>query len=446
MKAENKKSENIRREVRERYGKIAENQGSCGGPVSNVSCCEPQGGILENLSRAVGYSKAEIDRVPTGADMGLGCGNPQAIAALKPGETVLDLGSGGGFDCFLAARAVGPAGWVIGVDMTGEMLTKARDNAKKSGFENVEFRKGEIENLPVENDEVDVVISNCVINLSPDKADVFKETFRVLKPGGRLAISDVVALKPLPENLTTDPELRCACIGGAALVADLESMLREVGFSDIRIEPVGQSREFIKTWVPGSDAEQFVTSATIEAVKPHTLPAKKNTERSAIPSGARWPGEMRERTISYIKKYDSCTQSILWAFMEDLGIEDPMVLRASGAMQGGMMSSLTCGVHTAGLMILGLLVGREDITTGLDGMMPIVVPAQDLIRRLNKRLGGHSCLEMTGVDFTDLEAALNYKLSADHDKCVGKVGDGAEEIAMFLQELDRKGELFRANP
>jgi arsenite methyltransferase len=265
---ENKTSDNIRRAVRERYGKIADSRGSCCGPSSQPSCCGSRGGILQNLSKMVGYSEKEMGSVPAGADMGLGCGNPQAIAALKPGETVLDLGSGGGFDCFLAARAVGATGRVIGVDMTEEMLAKARDNAQKAGFLNVEFRRGEIENLPLENDDVDVVISNCVINLSPDKADVFKEIFRVLKPGGRLAISDVVALKPLPESLTTDPELRCACIGGAALVADLESMLRAAGFSDIRIEPVGQSREFIQAWAPGSGAERFVSSAMIEANKP----------------------------------------------------------------------------------------------------------------------------------------------------------------------------------
>ena len=164
-----------------------------------------------------------------------------------------------------------------------------------------------------------------------------------------------------------------------------------------------------------------------------------------IPSDPQWPDRMKQTAIGYLKRYDSCTQAILWAFMEALEMEDRMVLRAGGAMQGGMMCSLTCGVHTAGLMILGMLIGREDIETGLDGLMPIIAPSQDLVRRLNQRLGGHSCLEMTGVDFTDLEAALAYKLSDDHEKCINLVGVGAETIAQFLQERNDRGELFRSD-
>lgn len=171
--------------------------------------------------------------------------------------------------------------------------------------------------------------------------------------------------------------------------------------------------------------------------------SKERQRMPRIPLDAGWPEAMKVTAIQYVKRYDSCTQSILWAFMEALGIGNKLVLRAGGALQGGMMSSLTCGVHTGGLMILGLLMGREDLAKGLDGLMPIVVPSQDLVRRLSKRLGGHSCLAMTGVDFTDLAAALNYKLSADHEKCVQRVGEGAEVIAQFLQELDRKGDLFR---
>jgi ubiquinone/menaquinone biosynthesis C-methylase UbiE len=200
--------------------------------------------------------------------MGLGCGNPQAIAALKPGETVLDLGSGGGFDCFLAARQVGETGWVIGVDMTPEMIRKARDNAKKGGFTNVEFRLGEIERLPVADRSVDAIISNCVINLSPDKSAVFQEAFRVLKPGGRLAIADIVATASLPDDIRNDLALRAGCVGGAVAMDEIETFLREAGFREIHIQPKDQSRDLIREWAPGRSVEDYVISATIEAVKP----------------------------------------------------------------------------------------------------------------------------------------------------------------------------------
>jgi hypothetical protein len=172
-------------------------------------------------------------------------------------------------------------------------------------------------------------------------------------------------------------------------------------------------------------------------------PCKEENWAPIIPDDPQWPEQMKITAMDYIKRYDSCSQAMLWAFMEALGMKDKMVLRAGGAMQGGMMSSLTCGVHTAGLMILGMLMGREDLETGLDGLMPIVVPSQDLVRILSRRLGGHSCLEMTGVDFTDMEAALVYKLSEDHEKCVNRVADGAESIAQFLQLRASQGELFR---
>jgi SAM-dependent methyltransferase len=200
--------------------------------------------------------------------MGLGCGNPQTIASLKPGETVLDLGSGGGFDSFLAARQVGETGSVIGVDMTPRMVTKARDNARKLGAKNVEFRLGEIERLPVRDASVDVILSNCVINLSPSKPDVFREAFRALRARGRLAISDVVALAPIPEQLRTAEATLSGCIGGAATAQELQAMLTEAGFGDIRIQPRNESRAFIKDWMPGSRAEDYIVSATIEAVKP----------------------------------------------------------------------------------------------------------------------------------------------------------------------------------
>jgi ubiquinone/menaquinone biosynthesis C-methylase UbiE len=200
--------------------------------------------------------------------MGLGCGNPQAIASLKPGEIVLDLGSGSGFDCFLAAKAVGETGKVIGVDMTPEMVSKARENAAKAGFKNIEFRLGEIEHLPVADNSVDVIISNCVINLSPEKHKVFDDAFRVLKAGGRLAVSDIVATAELPEEVKDDLALHAGCMAGASLISDVEAMLRKSGFLDIRIQPKDESREFIRTWAPGRHIEDYVVSATIEAMKP----------------------------------------------------------------------------------------------------------------------------------------------------------------------------------
>lgn len=200
--------------------------------------------------------------------MGLGCGNPQAIAGLRPGETVLDLGSGGGIDCFLAAKQVGPTGLVIGTDMTPEMISKARANAETLDSNNVEFRLGEIENLPVADGSVDVIISNCVVNLSPDKPRVFREAFRVLKPGGRVAIADVVATAELPEELRDDPALYCGCISGAAAIGDLERALSDAGFQEIRIEIDEGSRDLIRGWAPERDIASCVASASIEAVKP----------------------------------------------------------------------------------------------------------------------------------------------------------------------------------
>jgi arsenite methyltransferase len=216
----------------------------------------------------MGYSEAELAAVPESANLGLGCGNPQAIAAMKPGETVVDLGSGAGFDCFLAARQVGGRGRVIGVDMTHEMLKKARDNAARLGAGNVEFRLGELEHLPVADNVADVVISNCVINLVPDKAQVFREAFRVLKRGGRLAVSDIVNTAPLPAELQSDPELLCGCVAGAASAERIESWLAAAGFVDVRVTPKPESRELIATWAPGRNLENHIVSALVEARKP----------------------------------------------------------------------------------------------------------------------------------------------------------------------------------
>ena len=273
--------DDIRAAVRARYGTIAETRGAsapptdtacCGSPspdAERTSCC---GGTatttLDLKAHAYGYSAADTSTVPEGANLGLGCGNPIVLASLRPGETVLDLGSGAGFDCFLAARAVGETGRVIGVDMTHEMLRKARANAAQGGYTQVEFRLGEIEHLPVADASVDVIISNCVINLSPEKTQVFRDAFRVLRPGGRLAVSDVVTTAPLPDEVQHDLALRAGCVAGASLLDDLEGILRNAGVVDIRIQPKDESKTFIRDWVPGTNIADYLISATIEAVKP----------------------------------------------------------------------------------------------------------------------------------------------------------------------------------
>ena len=253
-------NDEIRQAVRARYGQAATHGTGCG-------CGMPAAG-LEALSQRLGYSADDLTVAPSDSNLGLGCGNPGAIARLKAGEVVLDLGSGGGFDCFLAAGQVGDQGRVIGVDMTPEMISKARANAEKAAYRNVEFRLGEIENLPVADSTVDAIISNCVINLSPDKPRVFAEAYRVLKPGGRLAISDVVAFADLPAEIRQDLALYTGCMAGASTVSDVESMLRESGFEAIRVVSKDESRTFIRDWTPGTDISDHVVSASIEAVKP----------------------------------------------------------------------------------------------------------------------------------------------------------------------------------
>jgi SAM-dependent methyltransferase len=256
----------VKEMVRARYGSIADGTASdCCGP----SCCDGSAvSIADSKSAEMGYSAEELAAVPEGANLGLGCGNPQAIAAIQPGETVVDLGSGAGFDCFLAARQVGPAGHVIGVDMTHEMLKKARENAAKAGASNVEFRLGDIEHLPIADHTADVIVSNCTINLVPDKAQVFREAFRVLKPGGRLAISDVVNIAPLSPELATDRALICRCIVGAAPALQIETWLREAGYTGIRVTIRPESRAMMAAWAPGRGVENHAASAIIEGWKP----------------------------------------------------------------------------------------------------------------------------------------------------------------------------------
>jgi len=242
MKSPNK----VKNIVKKSYANIAKSSG--GGCCSNKKA--------QRQSGEMGYSEDEMNKVPAGSNLGLGCGNPVAIASLNPGEIVLDLGSGAGFDAFLAVRRVGKQGKVIGVDMTDEMLEKARENAKKGGFDNVEFRKGDIEDLPVEDEEVDVVISNCVINLAPDKEKVFKETYRVLKQGGRLMVSDVVLTKLLPKKIKNDDESLSGCVAGAILKKDYLDLLEKVGFTNIEIHK--KTAGFLK---------DYTESITFSAVK-----------------------------------------------------------------------------------------------------------------------------------------------------------------------------------
>ncbi|MBP7831326.1 MAG: arsenite methyltransferase [Kiritimatiellae bacterium] len=272
-------TKDIRETVRQGYGAIATGGGSCCGPAK--SCCGGDGAA--GVARAVGYSDAELATLPEGANMGLSCGNPAALAGLKPGETVLDLGAGGGFDVFLVAQKVGPAGRAIGVDMTPEMVAKARRNAEafraKTGLDNVEFRLGEIEHLPVADTSVDVVISNCVINLSPDKPRVWREAFRVLKPGGRVAVSDLALLRPLPDAVRRSVEALVGCIAGAVLVRDTEAMLKQAGFIDISLESKQEYIESMSQWsdplyraiigqLPqGSCLAEYVTSLALSARK-----------------------------------------------------------------------------------------------------------------------------------------------------------------------------------
>lgn len=228
----NKKTQKI---VREAYGKIAQGQEGCG---CNSSTC---GADTKQFAKSIGYSEEELKAIPEEANLALSCGNPTALASLKEGEVVLDLGSGAGFDCFLAASKVGQNGKVIGVDMTPEMIEKARENAKKNSIENVEFRLGEIENLPVADNSIDVVISNCVINLSADKPKVFKEVYRVLKPGGRIAISDISLLKQLPKKIQQSIEAYVGCVGGAILIDEYKKIVEASGLKDVRVTVKGSS-------------------------------------------------------------------------------------------------------------------------------------------------------------------------------------------------------------
>ena len=273
----------VREAVRERYGRIASaGRGGCGCGPSPSSCCGSS--APDALARSLGYSAKELAALPEGANLGLSCGNPAALAALRPGEVVMDLGSGGGFDVFVAARRVGRSGRSIGVDMTPEMIARARRNAdafrRKSGLDNVEFRLGEIEHLPAADASVDVLLSNCVINLSPDKPQVWREMARVLKPGGRVAVSDLALLKPLPRAVRESVDALVGCVAGAALVGDIERAARAAGMADIRLAPKGGAldsmvdgqsalyRSILKGLPRGATLADYAVSLSITARKP----------------------------------------------------------------------------------------------------------------------------------------------------------------------------------
>jgi SAM-dependent methyltransferase len=258
-----------RRSVREHYATVA--RGDNAGCGCAPQCCAPRSDQTTRHAKLAGYEAGELLAAPPDANLGLACGNPQAIAALAPGQRVLDLGSGGGFDCFLAARAVGPTGRVIGVDMTPQMIDRARKTKAAGDWPTVEFRLGEIEKLPLADGEVDVILSNCVVNLSTDKPAVFREAWRVLRPGGRLAISDVVLLQPVPPEVAASPALHASCIAGASRPQDIEQMLAATGFEQIRVVPRRADdalAEWIDGWSQDLDASAFVTTADIQAVKP----------------------------------------------------------------------------------------------------------------------------------------------------------------------------------
>jgi len=276
--------ESVRQKVREGYGKIAQSGGSCCSSTATGHGCGSRRNNPENLAQHVGYTAEELAALPDGANLGLSCGNPTAIASLKPGEVVLDLGAGAGFDVFIAGRKVGATGRAIGVDMTAEMISKARKNianySQSTGLDNVEFRLGEIENLPVADNSVDVIISNCVINLSPDKPAVWREIARVLKPGGRVAVSDIALLKPLPPQVVKSVEALVGCLAGAVLVNETERMAREARLTDIVLNAKPRYVEAMTDWndplykeivanlPPGTKPADFVTSLEVQARKP----------------------------------------------------------------------------------------------------------------------------------------------------------------------------------
>jgi C_GCAxxG_C_C family probable redox protein len=361
--------EKIRKKIHDRYGKLATQAGTtlCGRRTAS-GCCGLSAVSEESNALQLGYSNQDMASVPAGANLGLGCGNPQAIASLKPGETVLDLGSGAGFDCFLAAKQVGLSGKVIGVDMSPEMVAKARENAVKNGdesYKNVEFRLGEIEHLPVADESVDIIMSNCVINLSVDKEKTFSESFRVLQPGGRLAVSDVVAVDHIPAAVKKNLDAISSCVGGAETVERLQAMLQKAGFDRIRIKPAEESRHLIEQWMPGAGAASFLRSATIEAIKPVNNAA-------AQPAGQRTADKaIRSMVHKEFKSGLHCAEAVAKIVTELFAVRpDTTTVRCAAGFGGGIVGTTeeTCGALTGGIVSLGALLGRYNTSDSLQNL------------------------------------------------------------------------------
>lgn len=424
----------IRQIVRKHYSKVATGS-SCGcgsTETAETGCCLPDQALSRGYNTALGYSAEDLNTSVDGTNMNLGCGNPIAIGKLQPGEKVLDLGCGGGFDSFLAAKAVGPEGHVIGVDMTPEMIEKARVNQNKIGSQNVSFRLGEIEHLPVADGAVDVILSNCVINLSPNKSQVWREAFRALRPGGRCAVSDIVALDTLPDSLKKKLELITGCISGAEQVDIIQQQIEAAGFENVQIQIKPESKKFIRSWFPESGVERYVASANIEAYKP--VPPILQ-----IPEGQDWIAEIKEKAEQNMRRYGNCTQSIVSAFIDVLGVEEPNLSRLSSGFLGGMTHSHTCGIHTAGVLLLGFVHGRDRLEEGMDTLYPVILAIRELFQQLGETFGSHSCKELTGVDFTNPRQAARFQKSEESKKCITMVGEGAEIIALILQNLNEEG-------
>jgi C_GCAxxG_C_C family probable redox protein len=419
-------NEQIRQKVRERYAGIAKGCCSPANPNKEPSCCGSLQDSVEKRAVDLGYSKAEISEVPQGANMGLGCGNPTAMASLKPGETVLDLGSGGGIDCFVAASAVGETGKVIGVDMTPDMVSKARENAQKAGVKNVEFRLGEIEHLPVEDSSVDAIISNCVINLSPEKEKVFREAYRVLKPGGRLAVSDIVATASLPEEVRKDLSLVSACVGGAEKVESIKKILETTGFQDVKVTPLEASRDYIRKWIPGMGLEDALASARIEATKP--LEKGQEREEKGLKMNPMENKEIKKTVYSHYGSGFHCAEVIAKTVLEMFsGQPHPEATRAASVFGGGIGGSTEelCGAFTGGVIALGYLLGRDSPGNNMRDAGALV---KEFKSRFQTQFGTLRCRDLL----------FSFDEQENHLGCVKLTAETTVLLANLLNEFGSK--------